>query len=61
MSKSLKNFITIQEALQTHSPRQIRFCFLLSRYNAPMVRKEGGRKGGREGEGLEERVLWQWY
>jgi hypothetical protein len=61
MSKSLKNFITIQEALQTHSPRQIRFCFLLSRYNAPMVRKEGGRKGGGEGEGLEERVLWQWY
>lgn len=36
MSKSLKNFITIREALQTHSSRQIRFCFLLHKYNEPM-------------------------
>lgn len=36
MSKSLKNFITIKEALTTHSARQIRFCFLLHKYNAPM-------------------------
>jgi cysteinyl-tRNA synthetase len=36
MSKSLKNFITIREALELHTARQIRFCFLLHKYNAPM-------------------------
>jgi len=36
MSKSLKNFITIREALEMHTARQIRFCFLLHKYNAPM-------------------------
>jgi len=36
MSKSLKNFITIRQALETHSPRQIRMVFLLHKYNAPM-------------------------
>jgi len=36
MSKSLKNFITIREALQMHTSRQIRFCFLLHKYNANM-------------------------
>ena len=36
MSKSLKNFITIREALELHTSRQIRFCFLLHKYNAPM-------------------------
>ncbi|CAH1787800.1 unnamed protein product [Owenia fusiformis] len=29
MSKSLKNFISIQDALKTHSSRQLRFAFLL--------------------------------
>lgn len=29
MSKSLKNFITIKEALRTHTARQLRFMFLL--------------------------------
>ncbi|CAG0912817.1 unnamed protein product [Notodromas monacha] len=29
MSKSLKNFITIREALASHSPRRLRFAFLL--------------------------------
>lgn len=29
MSKSLKNFITIQEALKNHSSRQLRLAFLL--------------------------------
>ena len=29
MSKSLKNFITIQEVLQKHSARQLRLAFLL--------------------------------
>lgn len=36
MSKSLKNFISIRMALETHTPRQLRFCFLLHKYNAPM-------------------------
>eukprot|EP01038_Epipyxis_sp_PR26KG_P008487 gene8487-11473_t len=36
MSKSLKNFITIQSALQLHTSRQIRICFLLHKYSAPM-------------------------
>jgi len=36
MSKSLKNFITIRQALETHTARQIRLCFLLHKYNAPM-------------------------
>jgi cysteinyl-tRNA synthetase len=36
MSKSLKNFITIQQALELNSARQIRLLFLLHKYNAPM-------------------------
>ena len=41
MSKSLKNFITIRQALQEHTARQIRFCFLLHKYNAPMDYGDG--------------------
>jgi len=36
MSKSLKNFITIQQALQEHSPRQLRLLFLLTSWDKPM-------------------------
>lgn len=36
MSKSLKNFITIRQGLEVNTARQIRFCFLLHKYNAPM-------------------------
>jgi cysteinyl-tRNA synthetase len=36
MSKSLKNFITIQQALAMHSARQIRILFLLHKYNSGM-------------------------
>jgi cysteinyl-tRNA synthetase len=36
MSKSLKNFITIQEALKMNTARQIRMLFLLHKYNAQM-------------------------
>lgn len=36
MSKSLKNFITIRQALEINTSRQIRMCFLLHKYNAPM-------------------------
>jgi len=36
MSKSLKNFITIRQALEHHSPRQIRIMFLLQAWDKPM-------------------------
>jgi cysteinyl-tRNA synthetase len=36
MSKSLKNFITIQQALEINSARQIRMLFLLHKYNTQM-------------------------
>ena len=36
MSKSLKNFITIRQALENNSARQVRLLFLLHKYNAPM-------------------------
>eukprot|EP00549_Striatella_unipunctata_P022153 CAMPEP_0118722864 /NCGR_PEP_ID=MMETSP0800-20121206/31666_1 /TAXON_ID=210618 ORGANISM="Striatella unipunctata, Strain CCMP2910" /NCGR_SAMPLE_ID=MMETSP0800 /ASSEMBLY_ACC=CAM_ASM_000638 /LENGTH=588 /DNA_ID=CAMNT_0006631189 /DNA_START=51 /DNA_END=1817 /DNA_ORIENTATION=+ len=36
MSKSLKNFITIEQALEAHTARQVRLCFLLHKYNASM-------------------------
>lgn len=36
MSKSLKNFITIRQALEEHTPRQIRLLFLLHKYNITM-------------------------
>ena len=41
MAKSLKNFITIRQALEINTPRQIRFCFLLHKYNAPMDYGDG--------------------
>lgn len=42
MSKSLKNFITIQEALQKHSARQLRLAFLLQPWHARMDYRESG-------------------
>jgi cysteinyl-tRNA synthetase len=36
MSKSLKNFVKIQEALMDNTARQLRFLFLLHKYNTPM-------------------------
>jgi cysteinyl-tRNA synthetase len=41
MSKSLKNFTTIRSAMEVHTARQIRFCFLLHKYNASMDYSEG--------------------
>ncbi len=41
MSKSLKNFKTIRDALQVYTPRQFRVCYLLHKYNAPMDYSEG--------------------
>lgn len=36
MSKSLKNFITIRQALSEHTPRQLRFMFLMQAWDKPM-------------------------
>jgi cysteinyl-tRNA synthetase len=36
MSKSLKNFITIRQALKEHSPRQLRIMFLMQPWDKPM-------------------------
>lgn len=33
MSKSLKNFVTIKDALKAYSARQLRFAFLLHKWN----------------------------
>ncbi|TIB74818.1 hypothetical protein E3Q23_00087 [Wallemia mellicola] len=40
MSKSLKNFITIEEALRRFSARQLRLAFMLQLWNTPMDFKE---------------------
>ncbi|KAJ1961936.1 cysteinyl-tRNA synthetase [Dipsacomyces acuminosporus] len=40
MSKSLKNFITVKEALAKFSARQIRILFVLSRWDSPSYFKE---------------------
>lgn len=36
MSKSLKNFITIKEALKKYTSRQLRLAFLLHAWNATL-------------------------
>lgn len=40
MSKSLKNFISIKEALQRYSARQLRFLFLQQGWNSTLIYKE---------------------
>jgi cysteinyl-tRNA synthetase len=40
MSKSLKNFITIKEALEKYSARQLRLAFLNTAWDGPMDFKE---------------------
>ncbi|QWU88168.1 hypothetical protein CA3LBN_002433 [Candidozyma haemuli] len=40
MSKSLKNFITIEEALETHSARQLRLVFAFGNWDKPIDFKD---------------------
>lgn len=40
MSKSLKNFITVEEALQTHSARQLRLVFAFGAWDKPIDFKD---------------------
>ncbi|GMH38778.1 hypothetical protein BSKO_06662 [Bryopsis sp. KO-2023] len=52
MSKSLKNFITIREALATFTPRQIRLMFVLQPWNKPMIYGEQSREEMKAKEAL---------
>ena len=40
MSKSLKNFITIRQALEKYSARQLRLAFLMTAWDGPMDFKD---------------------
>ncbi|CAG8517195.1 7665_t:CDS:10 [Paraglomus occultum] len=40
MSKSLKNFISVRDALNKYTPRQIRMCFLLHQWDSKLDFKE---------------------
>ncbi|RHZ79280.1 hypothetical protein Glove_150g98 [Diversispora epigaea] len=40
MSKSLKNFITIKQALEKYTSRQLRFCFLLHQWDSKLDFKD---------------------
>ncbi|KAK4050180.1 cysteinyl-tRNA synthetase [Microbotryomycetes sp. JL221] len=52
MSKSLKNFITIDDALTRHSARQLRFAFLLTSWNSRLDFKESLMQEVKSGENL---------
>jgi cysteinyl-tRNA synthetase len=56
MSKSLKNFITIREALGKYSPRQLRLAFLTTAWDGPMDFKDDVME---EMKSLEEKLcVW---
>ncbi|KAK9802975.1 hypothetical protein WJX73_002469 [Symbiochloris irregularis] len=50
MSKSLKNFISIRDALKNHSPRQLRLMFALHHWHKPMVFDANALRGALETE-----------
>ncbi|KAG0655612.1 hypothetical protein C6P46_000780 [Rhodotorula mucilaginosa] len=52
MSKSLKNFITIDDALEKFTARQMRFAFLLQTWNARLDFKESVMQEVRSAESL---------
>lgn len=52
MSKSLKNFITIDDALTRYTARQLRFAFLSQTWNAKLDFKEASMQEVRGAEGL---------
>lgn len=47
MSKSLKNFVSIKEALSQSSARELRLLFLQHTWSAPMTYSEGGLRKAR--------------
>lgn len=52
MSKSLKNFVTIDDALLKYSARQLRFAFLLQTWNAKLDFKDSSMQEVRSAESL---------
>ncbi len=52
MSKSLKNFISIQDALERYSATQLRLMFLQHQWNAPVYFKESSMASAVAVEGL---------
>ncbi|TPX51747.1 cysteine---tRNA ligase [Synchytrium endobioticum] len=57
MSKSLKNFITIREALQQHSAVQIRYMFLMHSWGSLLDYSEGSMSGARSYESMVNKFL----
>src|SRR5579862_3778490 len=56
MSKSLKNFITIKEALEKYTARQLRLAFLTTAWDGPMDFKDDVME---EMKSLEEKIsVW---
>lgn len=59
MSKSLKNFITIQEALKTYSARQLRLFFLTHQWHTKMDFKHTGMQEAIQMETtIKVKILW---
>lgn len=54
MSKSLKNFIKIEELLEEAEPRQVRLMFLLQKYRDPM---KYGKEGLARAAGVEKKIF----
>lgn len=57
MSKSLKNFITIEEALEKYSSRELRLVFALVPWNSPLDFKESLIREGRSVCGTFDRFF----
>lgn len=58
MSKSLKNFITIQEALQKYTARQLRLFYLMHQWDSRMDFKEAGMHDAMDKEKFMN--VWSW-
>jgi len=64
MSKSKKNFVTVEEALRSCSSRQLRLLFLLHKYNATMdftAAEAGGASSSLEQAEAAERLLVEFF
>ena len=57
MSKSLKNFISITDALKQHTSRQLRFLFLLHSWNDTLDYGENSMEGALK----FEKLLQVWF
>ena len=57
MSKSLKNFVTIRDALDAHSPRLLRLLFAGTRWDKPMTFNAAALDEARKREGAFKRLF----